>query len=71
MLARLILDSEYYNGYTLDESAYKAGFEGLTAETFDESVTLISGATITSDAVATATRDVFAAFEALVTGEGE
>jgi len=67
----LILDSEYYEGYTLDESAYKAGFEGLTAETFDESVTLISGATITSDAVATATRDVFAAFEALVTGEGE
>lgn len=67
----MILDSEYYSGYTLDESAYKANFEGLTAETFDESVTLISGATITANAVATATRDVFAAFDALVTGEVE
>ena len=43
----------------------------MTAETFDESVTLISGATITANAVATATRDVFAAFDALVTGEVE
>lgn len=67
----LILDSEYYSDYTLDESAYKASFEGLTAETFDESVTLISGATITANAVSTATRDVFAAFDALMTGDGE
>lgn len=61
----LILHKEYFNAYTLDEPAYKAGFAGLTAETFTGEQALVSGATMTSDAVTTATNDAFAAFQAI------
>ena len=65
----LILMGEYFTSYELDEDAYKAGFSGLTGETFTGDQALISGATITSGAVSTASRDVFGAFAA-VSGNG-
>ncbi len=61
-VAELILHSEYFTNYTLDEAAYKEGFIGLTGETFTGEQALIAGATMSSDAVETATRDVFEAF---------
>ena len=61
----LILEKEYFSSYTLDEASYKAGFAGLTAESFTAEDTLITGATISSNAVKTAVYDVFAAFKNL------
>ena len=58
----LILYSEYFSNYTLDEPSYKEGFLGLTAESFNGEQALIAGATMSTDAVDTATRDVFEAF---------
>ena len=55
----LILFKEYFEAYTLDEPSYKAGFQGLTADTWTGEQALISGATMSSDAVATATTDIF------------
>ena len=63
----LILHSEYFSNYTLDESAYKEGFIGLTGDSYTGGEALIAGATMSSDAVDTATRDVFEAFR-LATG---
>lgn len=66
----LILYSEYFSDYTLDEAAYKEGFLGLTGETFTGEQALITGATMTSNAVKTATDDVFAAFRLLTENRG-
>jgi hypothetical protein len=66
----LILYSEYFTNYTLDEGAYKEGFIGLTGESFTGEQALISGATMSSDAVSTATADVFEAFGLLTESRG-
>ena len=58
----LILHSEYFTNYTLDEGSYKEGFTGLTEGSYTGEQALIAGATMSSDAVDTATRDVFEAF---------
>jgi len=66
----LILHSEYFSDYELDETVYKDGFIGLTDETYTGEQALISGATMSSDAVDAALRDVFAAFDLLIESEG-
>jgi Na+-translocating ferredoxin:NAD+ oxidoreductase RnfG subunit len=66
----LILEKEYFSSYTLDESSYKAGFTGLTADSFTAEDTLIAGATMSSNAVKTAVYDVFAAFQNLQNSGG-
>ncbi len=66
----LILHSEYFSAYELDEASYKDGFIGLTGESYTGEQALISGATMSSDAVDAATRDVFAAFDRLMESEG-
>ncbi len=58
----LILHSEYFSNYTLDEPAYREGFVGLNGESYSGQDALIAGATMSSEAVDTATRDVFEAF---------
>lgn len=60
--AELILHSEYFSNYTLDEASYKEGFLGLTPDEYTGEEALITGATMSSDAIDTATRDVFEAF---------
>ena len=60
-----ILEKEYFSSYTLDAPSYKEGFVGLTGETMSDDVAFISGATVTTNAVRTATEDVFAAFAIL------
>ena len=60
-----ILFGEYFTSYDLDKDSYKEGFNGLSADTFTDDVALISGATMSSDAVSMATKAVFDAFAIL------
>ena len=60
-----ILEKDYFSNYTLDPQSYKEGFVGMTAETMTDDVAFISGATMTMNAVKTATHDVFDAFATL------
>jgi len=64
----LIFHAEYFSGYTLDVPSYKAGFQGLTAETWTGDQAQISGATMTTEAMKVSTNDVFAAFETVKGG---
>ena len=66
----LILHSDYFSAYELDESSYTEGFIGLTGESYTGEQALISGATMSSDAVDAATRDVFEAFGLLMESRG-
>ena len=66
----LILYSEYFSDYTLDEASYKEGFLGLNSESFNGEQALISGATMSTGAVTTATEDVFEAFGLLTENRG-
>lgn len=66
----LILFKEYFSDYVLDETAYKEGFIGLSGESFTGEQALISGATMSTDAVTTATADVFGAFGLLTESRG-
>lgn len=61
----LILEKDYFSNYTLDETSYKEGFQGITESTFTGDETLITGATMTSNAVKTAVQDIFEAFQNL------
>lgn len=69
-VTELILHSEYFSSYTLDEPAYKEGFLGLTGESYTGEQALITGATMSSDAADAATRDVFEAFGLLMDNRG-
>ena len=64
----LIFHAEYFHSYTLDEPSYKAGFAGLTSGSWNGEQALIAGATMTTDAMKTATNDIFAAYEILKGG---
>ena len=50
-------------------NSYEDLFSGMTSGSLDDSV-LISGATISSTAIKTATADAFAAFDSIITNEG-
>ena len=67
----LIFHAEYFSNYTLEPTSYKAGFNGLTADTWTGEQAVITGATMTSDAMKTATNDIFAAFETVKGGAAE
>ena len=60
-----IIEKDYFSGYTLDPQSYKDGFVGLTGDTVTDDVAFISGATMTTNAVKTATHDIFDAFATL------
>ena len=63
--------ADYFTNYTLNESEYKAGFAGLTADTWNGEQALIAGATVSTTGVAAATDDAFAAFAAIEMNGGE
>ena len=67
----LIFHAEYFHTYTLEESSYKAGFAGLNKDSWTGEQALISGATMTTDAMKTATNDIFAAYEMLKGGDAQ
>ena len=51
----------FFDQPSLDEPAYKDGFKDLTVDTFDGSQAMVSGATVSSNAVKQAINDIFAA----------
>lgn len=62
-LSELIVHGEYYSAHQLtDESAYRAQFAGLTEATYSDDMTMVAGATITSNAVAASHRAAFEVF---------
>ena len=61
----LIFYKDYFNAYTLDEPSSKEGFIGLTGDSYTGEQAIIAGATMSTEGVATATEDVFAAFAAI------
>ena len=69
-VSELILHSDYFSAYEIDEPSYKEGFLGLTGESYTGEQALITGATMSSDAADTATRDVFEAFGLLMESRG-
>ena len=52
----------------MNESEYKAGFEGITTDTWTGEQAIIATATMTSNAVKQSTTDVFAAFATIKIG---
>ncbi len=62
-LSEMIIHGEYYSEHQLtDESAYRAQFIGLTEGTYSDDMTLVAGATMTANAVASNFRSAFEAF---------
>ena len=61
-VSQIILYSEYYDGYDLDEDEYYQGLEGKTQSTLTDGDTLISGATISANAINKAIKDMFAVY---------
>lgn len=66
--AQLIIEAEYFSGYSLEPTSYKAGFVGLDSSTWTGDQAIVSGATMTTDAVKCAINDAFEAFEAIMGG---
>ena len=66
---QLFFETDYFPvDDTVDQPAYKAGFSGMTADTFPAEAGMISGATMTSNAVRLAITDSFDAFTTLQNG---
>ena len=66
---QFIFEKEYFMGFAgMDDAAYKAGFEGLTTETWNGDAAVIATATMTSNAVKQSTDDAFATFNAIKGG---
>lgn len=68
--AVLFFETEYFPvDDEINENEYEGSFIGSTGETFTGENAMISGATMTSDAVKKATKDAFNAFDAIKEGE--
>lgn len=66
---QLFFETDYFPvDDTVDQPAYKAGFDGMTAGSFPADAGMITGATMTSGAVRQAITDSFAAFAQLQNG---
>ena len=66
---QFIFEKEYFATFAgMDDAAYKAGFEGLTTETWTGDAAVIATATMTSNAVKQSTDDAFATFNAIKGG---
>lgn len=62
--SEMIINGEYYSDHELkDESAYRQQFSGLTEDTYSQDMTMVNGATITSNAVHHSIDDAFKAFD--------
>jgi hypothetical protein len=66
---QFIFDEEYFGSFAgMDKTEYKAGFVGLTGETFNGDAAMIATATMTSNAMKESTTDAFAAFNSIAKG---
>ena len=52
----------------LDPASYKEGFKGANSGNWNDDIAMISGATMTSDAMRVAVKDIFAALESVKGG---
>ena len=67
---QFIFDEEYFGSFAgMNKTEYKAGFVGLTGETFNGDAAMIATATMTSNAMKESTTDAFAAFDSIKGGE--
>ncbi len=68
----ILFDTEYFPvAKDVDQAAYKKSFRGLTAQSWTGETAVISGATMTSNAMKQTMDDVFEAFEAVKNGGAE
>ena len=68
--ATLFFDTEHFPvDDTVDSKEYENSFAGLTGDTFTGDNAMISGATMTSNAMKQSTNDAFAAFNSIKGGE--
>ena len=66
---QFIFEEEYFGNFGgMDASAYKAGFEGHTYDTWTGDAAIIATATMTSNAMKQSTADAFAAFNSIKGG---
>lgn len=66
---QFIFDEEYFGSFGgMDPVAYKAGFVGITTDTFTGDQAIIATATMTSNAMKESTADAFAAFNSIAKG---
>ena len=66
---QFIFEEEYFMAFGgMNNAEYKAGFEGLTSETWTGDAAVIATATMTSNAVKQSTEDAFAAFSSIKGG---
>ena len=66
---QFIFEEEYFMQFGgMNNAEYKAGFEGLTTETWNGDAAVIATATMTSNAVKQSTDDAFATFSAIKGG---
>lgn len=54
------VEEHFYGKPDLNQGAYKEGFKDLSSETFDDSQTIVSGATLSSNVVKLTIQDIFA-----------
>ena len=69
----LIFGTDHFHGYQFpgnSEGSYKNGFIGQTGDTWTGDQAIITGATMTSNAMKEAVTDAFAAFDSIITNEG-
>ena len=66
---QFIFEEEYFMQFGgMNNAEYKAGFEGLTTETWNGDAAVIATATMTSNAIKQSTDDAFATFNAIKGG---
>jgi len=66
---QFIFEEEYFMAFGgMNESEYKAGFVGITTDTWTGEQAIIATATMTSNAIKQSTTDVFAAFATIKIG---
>ena len=66
---QFIFEEEYFSAFGgMNTTEYKAGFEGLTYDTWTGDEAIIATATMTSNAMKQSTEDAFAAFNSTIKG---
>lgn len=63
-----ILEADYFSAYDLDKASYRAGFNGIDSDSYNDDIAFISGATVTSDAIRAATTSIFESFNNIMEG---
>ena len=65
----IIFDQQYFFGFGGIPEGYLGGFNGATGDTWTGDAAIITGATMTTNAMKEAVADAFAAFNTITGGE--